>query len=144
MKTHLVVHHSLTNDGSTVSAQAIRQYHVETNGWRDVGYHLLVELIGDRYEMLIGRPLNSRAAAAHQKQMNRLGVHVCFIGNFDAAKPPVEMLRFAAPHLYDICDILRIPIDRDWIIGHREVAAYKSCPGKLFDMDAFVRLLRGG
>jgi len=33
-----------------------------------------------------------------------------------------------------------IPIDRDHIIGHREIDAAKTCPGKFIDVDAIVYL----
>ena len=141
MKTHLVVHHSLTRDSETVSWQAIRRYH-KSKGWIDVGYHYGVEGISGEYEMLVGRPVLSRAAAAHEAGMNRLGVHVCFVGNFDDGPPPEKMLSFAIPHLTDICEALRIPIDREHVIGHREVAPYKTCPGSQFDLDLFVERLQ--
>jgi hypothetical protein len=143
MKTHLVIHHSLTKDSGTVSAQAIRRYHLEVKGWRAIGYHLLVERINDRYEMIVGRPLTWSASAARERSMNHIGIHVCFIGNYDLGPPPAEMLAFALPHLGAICDLTGIQVDREHVIGHREVAPYKSCPGEKFDMDAFVRLLTG-
>jgi hypothetical protein len=143
MKTHLVIHHSLTKDSGTVSAQAIRRYHTEELGWRDVGYHALVELVDDRYELLLGRPLLARAAAAYQRNMNRIGVHVCFIGNYDDAPPPIEMLQYAAPHLSDWCELLSIPIDREHVISHHEVAPYKTCPGAKFDITRLIRLMEG-
>lgn len=142
IKTHLMVHHSLTKDGSTVSWDAIRRYHQETLGWLDIGYHLGVELIGDHYEMLVGRPLLASAAAAYQRGMNRRAVHVCFVGNYDERPPPIEMLQFAAPHLADLCDVLGIEPDRGYVMGHREVAD-KTCPGKLFDLDLLIQLIRG-
>jgi len=146
MKTHLVIHHSLTADSGSVSWQAIRRYHMETNGWRAIGYHLGVEMISgvtSRYELLAGRPLTWSAAAAKEQRMNSRGIHVCFVGNYDEKQPPAEMLAFALPHLAAICDLAGIQVDRRHVIGHREVAPYKSCPGKLFDMDEFVRLLQG-
>ena len=143
MKTHLVIHHSLTKDSGTVSAQAIRRYHVNTLGWRDVGYHLLVERVTDHTEIIVGRPLLARAAAAYQRGMNRIGVHVCFVGNYDLAPPPQEMIDFVIPHLSDICEALNIALDPEHVIGHRHVASYKTCPGSRFDMDRFRRLLRG-
>ena len=142
MKTHLVIHHSATKDSDTYSWQAIRQYHVETNGWDDIGYHIGVENIGGRYEIGLGRPLLSRAAAAYQENMNTLGVHVCFVGNFDIDEPPKEMLQFAVPHLRDICIALAIPIDSEHVIGH-SVVAPKTCPGVKFDMTSFRTLMRG-
>jgi hypothetical protein len=143
MKQYLVIHHSLTRDGQTVSWDTIRSYHTRVKGWAECGYQFGVELIGNHHEMLVGRPLLDRAAAATQKNMNRLGVHVCFVGNYDVAPPPPSMLEFAFPHLASICDALNIPIDREHVIGHREVAPYKSCPGTQFDLDAFVERLRG-
>ncbi len=142
-KTHLVIHHSATRDDRAVSWGAIRRYHTEVNRWIDIGYQFGVEQVGDYYEVLIGRPLYARAAAAYQRNMNRIGVHVCFVGNFDEAPPPPEMLVAAAPHLADVCEALSIPLDREHVIGHGEVAPPKTCPGKFFSVDDFVRLLRG-
>ena len=167
VKTHLVAHHSLTKDGKTVSAQAIRRWHTGwkykgnliaepdaralvargdpgvRGPWSDVGYHYLCELIGNRYELLVGRPLLARAAAAREKRMNTHGVHVCFVGNFDLAPPPQAMFDYAIPHLADLCEALDIPIDAEHVIGHRDVAPYKSCPGTEFDLNLFRALLLG-
>ena len=142
MKSHLVIHHSLTADSKTVSWAAIRHYHTTEMGFRDIGYHFGVELIGEHYEMLVGRPMLERAAAAYQQGMNRKAIHVCFVGNFDREPPDLGMLRFALPHLTDICEALNIPIDGDHIIGHRKVATYKSCPGKLFNVETLVRSMQ--
>jgi len=140
-KSHVVLHHSLTKDSGTVSWGAIRRFHVETQGWTDIGYHLGIEDVGGRYEVLLGRPLGADGAHAYQGGMNRIGLGVLFVGNFDEAPPPQEMLILAARHLRDLVEVLGIPIDRSHVIGHREVAAYKSCPGRMFDLEHFVRLL---
>ncbi len=143
LKTQLMLHHSWTKDTGTLSAQAIRRYHMEVNGWRDIGYHLLIELVGDRYEMLVGRPLTSSAAAAREQRMNHKAIHCCFVGNFDGASPNETMWNFGLMHLGSLCDLAGITIDREHILGHREVAPYKSCPGKMFNLDRFVQQLQG-
>jgi hypothetical protein len=149
MKSHLVIHHSGTTDSDTLSWAAIRTYHLKKN-WVNIGYHLGVEWVdrpGDTpgyYEMMAGRPLLARAAGEPKEGFNRKGIHVCFVGNFDKIRPPIELWQFAMPHLADLLDVLGIPLQN--VIGHREIAnvgTYKQCPGKLWSMDAFRDMLGG-
>ncbi|MCP3997422.1 MAG: hypothetical protein GY722_20545, partial [bacterium] len=65
------------------------------------------------------------------------------IGNYDLKAPPLEMLQFAAPHLADVMELAGILPTDSSIIGHRAVASYKSCPGKMFDMEILRTILRG-
>ena len=143
-KTHIMLHHSLTDDSGSVSWGAIRRYHVETNGWRDVGYHFGVERIGDYNEVLLGRALDEDGAHCYQDLMNRIALGVCFVGNFDLAPPPDEMLRVTARHLRSIMSNLGIPADEAHVRMHRQHATYKSCPGTKFPYLGFLNMLREG
>src|SRR6266496_1343623 len=96
--THIMIHHSLTSDGETVSWPAIEKYHIETNKWLDIGYHAGIELVTNntdlydyRYQALIGRSVSTIAAACPQKDMNTIALHVCCVGNFDIAPPTKEI-----------------------------------------------------
>lgn len=143
MKSHVVVHHSATKDSGSVSVSAIRRYHVETNGWLDIGYHFLVEEVNGHYEWIAGRAIDESGAHCYQQGMNRKGLGVCFIGNYDDAPPPLAMMQFAARHLQPLLELLGIPLDREHIHPHNEFATYKSCPGKSFPLDRFITLLEG-
>ena len=145
-KTHVVLHHSATQDSGTVSWNAIRRYHLGL-GWADIGYHLGCELVEDaagehHYEVFLGRALDADGAHCYQGNMNRLALGVCFVGNFDLAHPPDEMLFYAAGCLAPIMRVLGIPADRAHVHPHSEFAP-KTCPGTFFPLDAFIRMLRG-
>ena len=146
MKTHIVLHHSLTADGRTFSWGAIRRYHMGTNKWQDIGYHYGVELIEYDYEVLVGRPEQDTAAACREGDMNRKGIHVCCVGNFDLTAPPEPLLAKLTKYIVAPL-VLRHKIPFSNIVGHRDYATYKSCPGKLFDINALrgrvVRHLTG-
>jgi len=139
---HIIMHHSATKDSGTVSWQAIRQYHVETNGWKNVGYHCGVELIThpcgiSRNEILLGRPLTQ--GGAHCLGMNDKSLGICLIGNFDEEHPSPDKLKLAAELVRSLMEIFRIP--KDQVLGHREAAKGRTCPGKNFDMDLFRGML---
>ena len=41
-----IIHCSATREGQDISIDTIRKWHVEENGWSDVGYHYVVDLEG--------------------------------------------------------------------------------------------------
>jgi len=130
---YIILHHSLTKDGSTVSWDAIRRYHTQTLHWNDIGYHAGIELIGNTYEVLFGRMLN--VLGAHTRGLNSISLGICFIGNFDIATVPVEQWNLGIKLVRSLREIFSIPINH--VKGHRDYADYKSCPGKLFDVSQF-------
>lgn len=139
--THIIIHHSLTQDGQTVSWEAIRQYHIKEQGWRDIGYHFGIELLPDgAYHILTGRPLNETGAHCKEEGMNGKSIGFCFVGNYDEDRPPSAMLVKAAAYIQGLMDVFGIiPAN---VRGHRDYATYKSCPGRKFRMDEFRDLLR--
>lgn len=142
-KTHILIHHSATADSGSVSWGAIRKYHVETNGWKDVGYHLGVELVGEHYEVMLGRAFDEDGAHCYQDGMNVKSLGVCFVGEFDVVPPPPEMLVYAARRLRSIMHDLGIPADTEHVQMHRQHAP-KTCPGTAFPFAAFLSLLQTG
>ena len=133
--THIIMHHSLTKDGDTVSWTAIRRYHTKINHWNDIGYHWGIEYINGTYEVLMGRSCVMEGAHCRQGGMNRTSIGICLVGNFDLEPPPDKQWRRAVKLVKWLKSIYHIPAAN--VQGHREYAPYKTCPGKLFDMDKF-------
>ena len=153
----IILHHSFTKDSSTVSWQAIRKYHTswKYNGeiitperrlelhdegakgivapWKDIGYHMGIELVNDHYEALIGRMWDVTGAHCHGQNSDSWGL--CFVGNYDEDEVPEEM--------WDLgLRVVRMwqrfgRIDKSEVYGHREFNSGKSCPGTNFDLDRF-------
>lgn len=135
--THVLVHHSGTSDTGRADTAAHRRHHVQTRGWKDLGYHFVVERIGETWEVLVGRPLDM--PGAHCPGMNRRAIGVCFVGDFTASAPPEEQLEVGARFLRGLCRQFRIPSDH--IQAHRD---YRSteCPGAWFPMEQLRRRCR--
>lgn len=151
---YLMIHHSLTKDSQTVSWNAIRKYHTETNGWKDIGYHFGLEKIGLSsgtniipevdwsYEILLGRPLDLEGAHCKEGGMNHRAIGICVVGNFDTAPPAADMLDVLV-HRLIIPLMLTFKIQANRIVFHREFAPYKSCPGTQFTKEMILSRIPG-
>jgi N-acetylmuramoyl-L-alanine amidase len=130
---YIFLHHSFTKDSKTVSWGAIRRYHRLTLGWRTIGYHYGIEQVGNHLEILQGR--FEGKTGAHTRGHNRNSIGICNVGNYDKDPISIERWNLTLKLVENIC--LRYDIPFDNVLGHREVASYKSCPGNLWNMDKF-------
>lgn len=158
--THVVIHHSFTGDTQLPDAVAVRKFHtsyrqggdiiteakyheLQAQGasglqlpWQDIGYHWIVERLSDGRPWLIkGRSMMKHGAHCKEAGMNRRGIGLCVIGNFDAAPPPEDLLEMTADETAWLCRMYRITVEN--VVAHRDFATYKSCPGTKFDMNYF-------
>lgn len=145
--THLIVHHSAgSNTASDWSAvvRSIWDFHVNVNGWDDIGYNYLVDPNGVIYE---GRGNNVRGAHFCGKNSNTMGT--CLLGNFTDQQPTTAALDGLTELLSWKCDLEDInPLETTFhaggnsnlinLAGHRDGCS-TSCPGDAFypQFDAF-------
>ena len=133
----IILHHSLTKDSVTVSWGAITNYHINHNGWDDNGYHFGIELINNRYEILVGRMLNIRGA--HCRNHNEGSIGICLIGNFNETYIPANQWDLALRLCRSLMDIFFLtPKD---VYRDRDFHSRKTCPGKNFNIYEFRRQL---
>jgi len=123
------IHHSLTEDSDTRSWEAIRKYHIHTNGWDEIGYHFGIEDVEGRIHVRIGRPTNMQGA--HAPSLNQSHIGICVVGNYDGIPPCPEYIRRLVLLIHDLSIFYKFPINYESIRFHNEVA-HKTCPGKLF------------
>ncbi|TDC77639.1 N-acetylmuramoyl-L-alanine amidase [Actinomadura sp. 7K507] len=123
-RTEFIVHYS---EGPTdQSVRSIQDFHMDGNGWSDVGYNFLVDISGRVYE---GR--GWLVVGAHAPDHNTSGIGVCMIGrNGDSTAAAKRSIRW----LYD--EAARRTGRNLTRLGHRDVYA-TSCPGD--ELYAWVR-----
>ena len=134
-KTRMAIHHTVTPSDSDPATRlrGIQAFHMDTNGWCDIGYHFLISLDGRIWE---GRDLD--LLGTHVGGHNTGNVGVSFIGCFHSSgcmdwtpfSPPEAMIDSAAAIVGRITEIFDINIDATNVIGHRDHAgATTACPG---------------
>lgn len=113
--------------------------------WRDIGYHGGIEYVDGKLRFFWGRSLDWSGAHSgiggllDSLEYNRRYIGLCIVGNFDQVQPNSEQIDFCVTISSLLCNIYQM--DYENVIGHREVydrlemARWKSCPGKFFDMD---------
>ena len=90
------VHHTDGTNGYTASQvpsiiRSIYAYHVESNGWCDVGYNFLVDRFGRIWEGRYGG-IDKAVIGAHTGGFNTDSFGTSLIGTFSTTSPPTAML----------------------------------------------------
>lgn len=148
-KTHIVIHHSISEDHPLlVNFQDIRDYHVNVNKWRDVGYNFVLDKINNRTEIFVGRMLTETGAHTIELGLNKVGIGICVIGDYDEKSPSEESIDVLGRLCRSLMEEFLIPYVN--VIGHWEAqmmgglppSKRKTCPGKMFNMDMFRQKLK--
>lgn len=105
----------------------IQDWHMDGNGWEDIGYSFLIGEDGRVYE---GRGWGT--VGAHAYGYNRRSVGIAFLGTFTNGIPKSSAIN-AAKELIS-CGVRLGYVKNDYsIVGHRQTSA-TLCPGNdLFD-----------
>jgi hypothetical protein len=133
----IIIHHSACGDTSSLEWNAIRRWHIDHNGWDDIGYHQGIELIGTTYESIFGRPWDH--VGAHTIGQNGVSLGLCLIGNFSLAEPPRAQLIAAAAFVSFWMRHYQIPLTEIWPHSHFNAT---ECPGTKFPWDNFIDLVK--
>ncbi|UPT76013.1 MAG: N-acetylmuramoyl-L-alanine amidase [Elusimicrobiota bacterium] len=131
MPWRVTLHHS---DGrytaslaeSLQEARFIQEFHQDGRGWSDVGYHFLVDPLGN---ILEGRPLGT--LGAHTQSNNEGNVGIVLLGSYHAPKNhATTAAQLASAAALGRFLVARFGLDPDSLKGHRD---YKKtdCPGDL-------------
>lgn len=127
------VHCSATRPGWMAEATGpariaeIRRWHVQTNGWRDIGYHYLIDRDGQIHP---GRPVAS--PGAFEPKVNATAIGICLLGGYGSAATDA----FDQHYTPDQDESLRTLIGKlrsehpgvRRVTGHNDYSS-KACPG---------------
>ncbi len=147
-----IVHHTAGSNTYSASqsasiVRAIELYHVEANGWNDIGYNFLVDKYGQIFEGRYGG-MTRAVIGAHALGFNVGSVGIALLGNYNSAKLTsaarsalVSLLawRLDVAHVDPLSKVVRVsegnpryPAGRkvtlNAISGHRDTGP-TSCPG---------------
>lgn len=104
----------------------IRRWHVQERGWRDIGYHWVIDR--DR-TVAIGR--RETEIGAHVEGHNRGTLGVCLVGGYGASADDTFERNFTVAQAVAVTRLIgeikgRATIRK--VLGHNDYAA-KACPG---------------
>ena len=119
----IVIHHTGNPTDDDLSVAEINASH-QARGWACIGYHYVIRKDGTVEQ---GRPHWTVGAHAYGHNSHTIGIHVC--GNFEEAEPTDAQIESLAMLLSNLCTDYGLTIDRDHIVGHRELMS-TACPGR--------------
>ena len=120
----IIIHCAATPEGKNFTVAQIRDWHVNGNGWKDIGYHYVIYLDGSVHK---GRPIEQ--VGAHCLEHNANSIGICYIGGCTAdGKHPKDTRTPAQKQsLVRLITELRRRFPGASVHGHDEFAN-KACP----------------
>lgn len=123
--------------GKTVEEMAaeIRRWHVEGNGWKDIGYHRVFAPDGS---MALGRSLWTVGAHCMERNRGTLGLCMIPTATHNGVKTFSDYFtqeQWDAVHAY-IREVQELT-DIKWVTGHNDYAP-KECPGFKVETDDWL------
>ena len=111
---------------TTEKVAEIRRWHVQQRGWRDIGYHWVIDRDGG---VAPGRP--ETEIGAHVEGHNAGTIGICLLGGYGASANDIFEMNFTAAQAAAVKQLIAGIIGRTAIrkvSGHNDYAA-KACPG---------------
>lgn len=129
----IIIHCSATPADLDIGAGDIRKWHMEGNGWSDIGYHLVIKRDGDVEQ---GRPMDIKGA--HVKGHNTGSIGICLVGGVTRTMMPEDnFTKQQWKSLNSVLRILKADYKNATIHGHNEFSPQKACPS--FDVQYELR-----
>lgn len=118
-KINLVVIHCSDSDvPAHDNIETIRKWHVEENGWREVGYQYFVDKAG-----VVHPGRSEDESGSHVKGYNSRSIGICLSGRHEFTPAQFKSLEIL---LIDICG--RYDLEKKDIVGHCDLDKKKTCP----------------
>ena len=119
----LIIHCSATRPGMDIGAKEIRNWHVNDNGWNDIGYHDVI-----RRDGTIEPGRDKAVAGAHCAGYNANSIGVCMVGGIDdQGKASANFTDKQWKALERYVRAFRAQHPKATVHGHNEFSS-KSCP----------------
>lgn len=121
----IVLHCSASDHGHHDDIEIIRDWHMNGNGWNDVGYHFFIK---NNSQLQLGRGIE--IIGAHTKGHNKNSIAICLSGNRKFSTGQIGRAVNLINVLLEVYEL-----DKSCVVGHYELTDKKTCPN--IDMDWF-------
>ena len=123
----IIIHCAATKASMDIGYDEIRKWHVDQNGWDDVGYHFIIRRNG---KLEKGRP--EGYSGAHAPSHNSRSIGICLVGGMADDGGPEN--NFTLEQFLTLKDLVNMIMDKysdiTEVLGHCDVQENKpNCPG---------------
>ena len=123
----IIIHCAATKPSMDIGYKEIREWHVDQNGWDDVGYHFIIRRNG---QLEKARP--EGYSGAHAPSYNGRSIGICLVGGMAEDGGPEN--NFTLEQFLTLKDLVNMIMDKysdiTEVLGHCDVQDNKpNCPG---------------